>query len=685
MICRVGNKNDTSTTTPGEPDTLGSDAARATAETPAQAASEAAASQPDRPVPGPNPRDDDRPHGSIKALTLAALGIVFGDIGTSPLYSLQTTFSADHNAVAATPSHAYGIVSLVFWTITLIVTVKYVAFILRADNDGEGGILALVALLRDRIGDTGTTAKVVMALGLVGAALFYGDSLITPAISVLSAVEGLTLSNPGFAPWAMPIAVVILTALFIGQRFGTEKVGRAFGPVMVLWFIVLAILGIPHIANRPEVITGLLPHHAVIFIVSEPLIAFIAMGAVVLTITGAEALYADMGHFGARPIRIAWFYVVFPALVLNYLGQAALILENPGAATSPFFSLAPGWARIPLVVLATIATVIASQAVISGAYSVSRQAVRLGLLPRLTVKHTSKVEGGQIYVPAINGVLYVGVMVLLLAFESSERLASAYGLAVTGTLLLTSALFLILAHHCWGWTWWQLTLFGVVIGGAELTYFGANLTKVAHGGWLPLLIAGIVLLVMTTWMRGRRLVTDRRECREGRLTDFLAEVERNKVPRVPGLAVFPHANLGTTPLALRSNLDFNKVLHERIVIMQIINENVPHIRHVDRVSVDELECPDDGIVAVTVRIGFNDSQDIPRALALAAPKITEFDVNEEEARYFLSSITVEAAQDGWRHWRRALFVALSANSANRTKIFHLPPERTVVVGARIAM
>lgn len=524
-----------------------------------------------------------------------------------------------------------------------------------------------------------------MVLGLLGAALFYGDSLITPAISVLSAIEGLTLTNPGLSAWTMPIAIVILTVLFLGQRFGTAKVGSAFGPIMVVWFVVLALLGIPHIIAHPGVVYGLLPHNAVVFIVSEPFIAFIAMGAIVLTITGAEALYADMGHFGPKAIRLSWFTVVFPALIINYLGQAAMIIERPSTAASPFFSLAPTWARLPLVVLATLATVIASQAVISGAFSVSQQAVRLGLLPRLTVKHTSKVEGGQIYVPGINAVLFIGVMTLILAFRSSEHLANAYGLAVTGTLLLTTCLFLILTLRVWHWKAWQLVSFGVIIGGAETTYFSANVTKIAHGGWLPLLIAAIVLVIMTTWRRGRGIVNAKREAREGSLPEFIEAVRDAEVPRVPGLAVFPHPGLATTPLALRSNYDFNHVLHERIVIMQFVNEHVPHIRHVDRVSVDSLGFDDDGIVAVTVRIGFNDSMDVPRSLALAAPLITEFSVDEAEARYFLSAVTVEVGKDGWRNWRRALFVALSNNAAERTRAFHLPPERTVVVGARVAV
>lgn len=633
--------------------------------------------------------DDHRPHGSTAALTLGALGVVFGDIGTSPLYALKTAFSVDHNTVEPTVDHVYGIASLVFWTITVVVTVKYISYMLRADNDGEGGILSLVSLIRSRVGKDQNGnfkfSKCVLVLGMMGAALFYGDSVITPAISVLSAVEGLQVSTPAVEGWTMPLAFLILTVLFLAQRFGTGRVGHAFGPVMVLWFVVLAALGIPHIITNPGVILGLSPVYAVSFVAGEPMMAFIAMGAIVLTITGAEALYADMGHFGSRPIRLAWFYVVFPALIINYLGQAALILNQPDTAVAPFFSMAPNWGRIPLVILATLATVIASQAVISGAFSVSQQATRLGLLPRLTIKHTSKVEGGQIYVPAINTVLYIGVSILLFAFQDSEKLASAYGLAVTGTLLLESTLFLTLARVHWHWAWWKIGLFAAIIGGAEFTYFSANVTKILHGGWLPLVIASIVLLVMTIWLWGRRLISAERERREGALNEFIECVRTKDIPRVPGLAVFPHPNMTTAPLALRANLEFNQVLHERIVIMQFVNAKVPHIRHVDRVTVDELGYGDDKIVGVTVRIGFNDSQDVPRSLILAADKIKEFEVSEEEARYFLSSVTVETAKEGWRSWRQMIFIALNANSANRTRVFHLPPDRTAVVGARISI
>ena len=395
----------------------------------------------------------------MPGLALAAMGVVFGDIGTSPLYALQTVFSIDHNAVEPSRLDVFGIISLVFWSILAIVSVKYVLLVMRADNDGEGGILALVALLRHKLRGRTRLLSTVTIMGVVGAALFYGDSVITPAISVMSAIEGLDLVTPDAHSYVLPASVLILTMLFVAQRFGTEKVGRAFGPVMVLWFGALAALGVPQIVANPEILLAMSPHHALEFAISRPGIAFIAMGAVVLCITGAEALYADMGHFGPRPIRLSWFAVVLPCLMLNYFGQGAMILADPSTVASPFFHLAPGWARVPLVILATAATIIASQAVISGAFSVSQQAARLRLLPRLNVRHTSKAEGGQIYIGSINWLLYVGVVVLIATFQSSERLATAYGIAVTGTLMLTTTLFLFLAHHVWRWRpggscWW---------------------------------------------------------------------------------------------------------------------------------------------------------------------------------------------------------------------------------------
>jgi KUP system potassium uptake protein len=622
--------------------------------------------------------------GSGLTLALSALGVVFGDIGTSPLYALQTVFSIDHNSVKPTPVDVFGVISMVIWSITIVVSIKYVALVMRADNDGEGGILALVALLRERLAHRHRLA-VVMVLGMLGAALFYGDSVITPAISVMSAIEGVVVVNPSFRQLVLPASVVVLTMLFVIQRRGTKAVGRAFGPVMTLWFVVLAILGLPHIVRHPQILAALSPTYALAFVVEHPFTAFVAMGAVVLTITGAEALYADMGHFGARPIRASWFAVVFPALALNYFGQGAMILNDPTTIGNPFFNLAPSWATMPLVVLATLATVIASQAVISGAYSVSRQAVRLGLFPRLSVRQTSREEGGQIYLPVVNWILFFGVLLLIAVFRSSSRLATAYGLAVTGTLVLTSLLFLFLAHMVWHWAVWKLVAYTVVIGLLEVMFFAANLTKVVSGGWLPLLIATVVVTLMTTWRKGAGILAERRSEMEGPLDEFIEMIRDAGVPRVPGLAVFPHPNRTTTPLALRSHVNFNHVLHEHVVIVQIINENVPHIHHVERVIIDDLGYADDGIVHVGVRVGFNDSQDIPKGLALAIGKAPELDLNVDDARYFLSVLTVHATGTArpMKNWRARLFVWMAHNAASRTEVFHLPPERTVVMGANL--
>ncbi len=622
-------------------------------------------------------------HGKGGALALSALGVVFGDIGTSPLYAMQTVFSIEHNTVKPTPVDVFGVISMVLWSITIVVSAKYVALAMRADNDGEGGILALVALLREKLTRRRTLAT-AMFLGMIGAALFYGDSVITPAISVMSAMEGLAVVDPGLEELVLPVSVAILTALFAIQRWGTEAVGRAFGPVMALWFGVLALLGVPHIVDNPEILKAVSPTYAVAFVVGHPLVAFVAMGAVVLTITGAEALYADMGHFGAKAIRRSWYFVVFPALAINYFGQGALILSDPSTITNPFFRLAPSWATLPLVILATLATVIASQAVISGAYSVSRQAVRLGMLPRLLVRHTSREEGGQIYIPVVNWILFIGVIVLIGVFQSSSRLATAYGLAVTGTLILTSALFLLLARMVWRVPTWKIVAFVLVVGVLEVTFFAANLLKVVSGGWLPLLLAALVVTVMTTWRQGNDELHNRERELEGPLDLFVKIVSDGRVPRVPGVAVYPHPNATTTPLALVQNVDFNQVVHEHVVLVQIVNENVPHIRHVDRVTVDDLGSELDGIVHVSVHVGFTDSQDIPRGLALAVGRSPELQLNLDEAHYFLSVLTVHAVGTrSLRTWRKRLFVWLAHVAANRTEVFHLPPERTIVMGAHV--
>ena len=634
------------------------------------------------------PIADPEPIRSMKpGLALAALGVVFGDIGTSVLYSLQTVFSMENHAVRPTPEDVMGIISMIFWSILLVVCVKYVIFVMRADNDGEGGILALMALVRRLMTSHKGTGMTALLLGIIGAGLFYGDSFITPAISVMSSVEGITVANPAAEKIVLPASIVILTVLFIVQRRGTSAIGKAFGPVMGIWFLTLAAIGIPWIIRHPVIITALLPHWAILFAVERPGMAFIAMGAVVLTITGAEALYADMGHVGASSIRLAWFALVLPCLLINYLGQGAMILLHPDWIDNPFFRLAPDWATVPLVVIATTATVIASQAVISGAFSMSSEAARLGLLPRLGVRHTSKSEGGQIYIPEINWILFAGVLALILIFQTSSKLATAYGLAVTGTFLLTTSLFLVLAHRAWHWPMWALILFGVIVGGVELSIFSANLLKIAFGGWIPLMFATIVVIIMTTWRRGTAYIAKQRQDDEGPLDDFLDWMHESKPTRVPGLAIYPHPGRATTPLALLNNLRFNHVLHEHNVIISIVVENVPHVWHVNRIEKVDLGRPTDGITYIACHVGFTDSQDVPKALALAAAKCPSLKHHLDEAIYYLSLVDVkrDEPQQGahMAGWRKMLYIAMSRNQADRTRVFRIPRTRAVVMGEAV--
>jgi KUP system potassium uptake protein len=637
-------------------------------------------------VPVPDQRAGaDRPRPVRTGLIVGALGVVFGDIGTSPLYALQTVFTIDGGAVRPTSDDVYGVISLMFWSITIVVSVKYVSVVMRADNHGEGGVMALIALVRQLLGDVRSRTRAVVALGVMGASLFYGDTLITPAISVLSAVEGVQIAAPGLSHLVLPIAAVILALLFAVQRWGTGRVGALFGPVMVLWFAVLAAAGLPKIIANPTVLLGLLPTYALTFVAAHPFIAFVAIGAVVLVITGAEALYADMGHFGRRPIARAWFAIAFPALTLNYLGQAALILDRPSTIENPFFLLMPGWARIPVVLLATAATVIASQAVISGAFSVTRQAIQLGFLPTLTVRQTSRHEGGQVYLPAVNGALFVGVMALMLSFGSSAKLATAYGVAVTGALLIDTVLLLVVAKAGWGWSTGWVTLAAVVFGGLEATFFSGNLVKVIHGGWLPLLIAGSVFTVMTTWQRGRQIVIRNRTELEGSLQAFVDELHAHPVPRVPGTAVFPHPTKLTAPLALRANVQHNGVLHERVVLVSAQPANVPTIPEHERVRVDDLGYDDDGIVHLTLRYGFSQTPDIPAALRQASQdSLLESDLDLDTASYFLSRANLRTTSAaGMARWRKALFVTLAHNAANPSEYFGLPADRTVVMGGQV--
>jgi KUP system potassium uptake protein len=638
----------------------------------------------DRPDPGAHPAA----HGAgTVGLALGALGVVFGDIGTSPLYAAQTVFSLDGGVVRPDRVNVYGIVSAILWSITIVVTIKYVTIVLRADNDGEGGVLALAALTRRALGaGRARLVGVVMALGVLGAALLYGDSVITPAISVLSAVEGLKTAAPDLADLVLPISVAILVVLFAVQRKGTGQVGRVFGPVMLIWFAAITLLGLREIGRDPDVLRALSPTYAVAFAARHPHLAFIAMGAVVLAITGAEALYADMSHFGRVPIRLSWFVVVLPALMVNYLGQGALLLHHPDAAADPFFLMSPNWAKVPLVVLATLATVIASQAVISGAYTLSRQAVRLGFLPPLKITHTSDTESGQIYVGAVNNLLWIAVLTLTLAFGSSAKLATAYGLAVTGTLMLTTTLFGILAATSRGWPTWKLVAGGILFGGLEVVFFGANLTKIAHGGWVPLVIAAVVILVMTTWQRGRAIVTSRRRDLEGDLDEFLEEVRCDRPFRVAGTAVFLHPSRQTTPLALRANLDFNSVLHQRVVIVEVVNEDVPHVAVAERSTLEQLGRGDTGIWHLRARFGFQDRQDIPRAIALARGPDDRLLVRSDEPLYYISRIDLRrGTQPGLPTWRKQLFIALAHNAADPATQFRLPLARTIGMSTEIQL
>ena len=623
--------------------------------------------------------------GGGLALAAGALGVVFGDIGTSPLYALQATFTG---AVTPDRDGVYGVISLVFWAVTLIVSVKYVTFIMRADNDGEGGIMALIARVQTIDLREARWAKMALiALGIFGASLFYGDGMITPAISVLSAVEGLNVVSPSLDSVVVEITLVIITILFAIQRFGTGAVGRLFGPVMGVWFTILAVAGTASVVQDPGIIKAISPTYGIGFLFEHGGVAFAALGSVVLTVTGAEALYADMGHFGRRPIRRAWFVVVFPALILNYMGQGAEILRSPAAVDNPFFLLFPHWARLPMVVFATAATVIASQAVISGAFSVTRQAVQLGFLPRLTILHTSRQEVGQVYVPAVNWGNYVAVAALVVGFGSAEHLASAYGIAVTGTLAIDTVLFFVVVRALWHKPLWLVILGAAAFLTVDLTFFAANLPKVLHGGWFPLLIALVVFIILTTWERGREIVTRNRTKEEGPLEEFVEEVRAMQPPvyRPPRTGVFLNVNSKTTPLALRANLEHNYAVHANVVIVSVVTERVPHVPPEERLSVDDLGYRDDGINHLTIRYGFQDTIDVPHTLRLAAERM-ESPPDLDKVSYFISRISIVTTDaPGMARWRKQLFRVIARNAADPVPYFGLPVDRTTVMGQHIEL
>ena len=613
----------------------------------------------------------------LRALTLGALGVVYGDIGTSPLYTLRECFT--QGGFPTDADSTLGTLSLIFWALIIVVTVKYVTFIMRADNQGEGGILSLTALaLRGmRPGHRRTTA--VMAAGITGAALFYGDAVITPAISVLSAVEGLNVATPLFERYVLPITLTILVALFVVQRYGTARVGALFGPVMLLWFGTLAVLGLVQIVQEPRVLEALLPTHAVRMLAEHGWRGFVLLGAVVLAVTGGEALYADMGHFGRLPIRLAWFTLVLPALLVNYFGQGALLLREPQAIENPFFHLAPDWALLPLVGLATAATVIASQAVISGAFSMTRQAMHLRYLPRMEVRHTSAHEIGQIYLPAINWFLLVGVVLLVVIFQSSSNLAAAYGIAVTGTMVATTGLAYKVARRLGRWPLVPALMALVGFLSVDLAFFGANLLKVADGGWFPLAVAAGVFALMTTWRRGRAVLRARLAEAAMPMDLFLDRAKSGSIPRVPGTAVFLTSNARGLPPSLLHNLKHNRVLHERVVLMTVEAEDVPYVPAAERFEVTPYTA---GFFRVIARYGFMDEPNVPAALH--DRRIPGLPFDPMDTTYFVSRETlIPSRRPDLPRWQEFIFIALSKLSGSASEYFCIPPGRVVELGMQI--
>jgi KUP system potassium uptake protein len=607
---------------------------------------------------------------------------VFGDIGTSPLYALQAAFSKE-SQLRVSDANVLGILSLFFWSLIIVVTVKYVLFVMRADNDGEGGVLALMALAVRRAlrRERGLT----IMLGLAGVALFYGDGVITPAISVLSAIEGLHVAAPSVHRFVIPLTLIVLTCLFGSQHKGTGRIGSAFGPIMLVWFVTIAALGVDGITRDPSVLRAADPLRAVSYVGREPWIAFVSLGAVVLCITGVEALYADMGHFGRLPIATAWLVVVLPSLLLCYFGQGALLLHDPRVAANPFFHLGSRSLTIPLVVLATIATVIASQAAIAGAFSLTQQAIQLGYLPRLEIRHTSEQVRGQIYLPAVNWLLYVAIVGVVLGFGSSASLAAAYGIAVTGTMATTSVLLYVVTRRLWRWSAWLALLVIAPLLAIDLTFFAANLLKVHHGGWFPLLLGGALFVLMRTWNRGGEVVTRKRLAEEGPLREFVARLDQHEPPVqiVPGTAIYLSSETDMTPLALRINVERNHIRHEQIVIFHAAVLDVPRVRGERRVDVDNLGDAGDRIVLVTARFGYSDRPDVPAALRHAASHTPELE-HLDDATYFVSRILIRPTRRaGMAYWRKRLFSALARNASSPAEYFRLPAEQVVALGTQI--
>ena len=627
------------------------------------------------------PHVEEKPTGRrLAVLSLTALGVVYGDIGTSPLYAVKEGFAAEYG-LAMTVANVYGFLSLIVWSLLLIVTVKYIGFIVRADNRGEGGVLALLALILQRRHRKTESKRraVIIALGLFGGAFLYGDGIITPAISVLSAVEGLEVLTPALQGWAVIISFVIIFCIFYFQYKGTARVGVIFGPVMLVWFATIGVLGLREIVHHPEILAAVNPWYAVRFFVDHPQSAFVVLGAVVLVITGGEALYADMGHFGKRPIRLVWFSLVLPALLTNYFGQGALLLRMPEAAVNPFYLLAPRSLLIPLVVLATFAAIVASQALISGAFSLTQQAVQLGYSPRVTIVHTSARQSGQIYIPEVNKALAVGTLLLVLGFQSSAALGKAYGVAVTGTMAITTILFFVIATSRWRWPAWKAGLFTGFFLLVDITFFAANLLKVPHGGWVPILVAIVVFTLMTTWKRGRTLLADILRRGTLPLDLFLEDVARRKPHRVSGTAVFMTSAPEGAPVVLLHHLKHNKVLHERVVLLSILTVEVPEVPDDERMTLEALP---EGFYRATARYGFMETPDVPEILEWCAEEGVP--AKPIETTYYLGrERLLPIGTSRMAGWRKKLFVVMSRNARSATEFFGIPPNRVVELGAQI--
>lgn len=613
------------------------------------------------------------------ALAVGSVGVVYGDIGTSPIYAFRTAIAATVGSGGAiSTAEVLGLLSLILWTLILLVTVKYLLILTRADNNGEGGTLALMALAQRALGKP---HYVVVLLGMAAAALFYGDALITPALSVLSAVEGLNVATPAFNSAVIPITVAILTALFFAQSRGTARVAALFGPITILWMVVLGVSGVWHIAERPEVLLAINPGYAAAFLVQHGSVSFLALGAVFLAVTGAEALYADLGHFGRRPIQAAWLVLVLPALALNYFGQGALVLADPSAADNPFFKMVPGWALLPMVALATAATIIASQAVITGAYSLTRQAIQLGLLPRLEVRHTSETAVGQIYMPRVNLFLFVGVLLLVGLFRSSDALASAYGIAVSGTMVVTAVMAFMVIWRCWHWRWYAAAALMAPFFAIELVFVSANLLKFAEGGWVPLLLAAVLMLMMITWRRGSRILLEKTRRAEVPLQQIVKKLEAKPPHRVPGMAMFLTGDPESTPTALLHSLKHYKVLHEQNVILSVRVADRPRVDPDDRVLFESLS---PSFSRLIVTYGFLETPNIPSALAAARKLGWSFDIMATS--FFLSRRALRAsAHSGMPLWQDKLFIGLARGASDATSYFHIPTDRVVEIGTQVTV